>query len=111
MGPNPRLHSANLSLRSRRTLLARICFGACTLLLLAGAFASAQAQVINTVAGGFNPSSAAAENYCEPIRAVANFGTDVYLMSCNRIIKVDSAGTQTVVAGNGMCALGTVSRP
>jgi hypothetical protein len=73
MGPSPRLHSAILSLGFRRALPAQICFGACALLLLAGAFASAQAQVINTVAGGFNPSTAPSENYCEPIRAVANF--------------------------------------
>lgn len=43
MGPSPRLHSAIPSLGFRRALLAQICFGPCALLLLAGAFASAQA--------------------------------------------------------------------
>jgi large repetitive protein len=100
MRPSHRLHSATLS---RRALLAGIYFCLWTLLLLTGGFAStAQAQVIDTVAGGFNPSAAASDNFCVPLRALANHGTDVYLMSCNRIIRVDSAGHQTVVAGNGI---------
>ena len=80
----------------------RHSFCACCLMLLAGAFELAPAQTISTAAGGFNPIAAASENFCEPITAVKNHGTDVYVISCNQIFKIDAQGNKTLVAGNGM---------
>jgi hypothetical protein len=75
-----------------------------TLLLVTGVSTFAHSQVIETVAGGATSSAAPAQNVCLPIRAAAAHGTDVYVVSCNRIYKVDVQGTWTLVAGNGVFA-------
>ncbi len=85
-----------------RTLRATLFCCACALLVLSGSFVSAWGQIISTVAGGFNPSNAASENFCQPFRAAAPRGTDIYIASCNRILKLDPQGNQTVIAGNGI---------
>jgi hypothetical protein len=107
MAHSPRVHAVTISRGFQSALGARILLCACAFVLLAGAFGAAQAQVIQTVAGGFNPFNPITspnEHFCEPIRAVANHGTDVYLTSCNQIFKVDLTGKNptVVVAGNGI---------
>jgi hypothetical protein len=74
------------------------------LLLVTGVSALAHAQVIETVAGGATGSAQPSQNVCLPIRAAAAHGTDVYVVSCNRIYKVDIQGAWTLVAGNGVFA-------
>ncbi len=64
----------------------------------------ANAQVIQTIAAGVNPSASPSENACAPLTSVAPHGTDVYIASCAQIFKVDSAGTWTHVAGTGISA-------
>jgi trimeric autotransporter adhesin len=72
------------------------------ILLVTGALA--HAQVIETVAGGASGSAQPSQNVCVPIRAAAAHGTDIYVVSCNRIYKVDVQSTWTLVAGNGVFA-------
>jgi trimeric autotransporter adhesin len=74
------------------------------LLLVTGVSALAHAQVIETVAGGASGSAQPSQNVCVPIRAAAAHGTDIYVVSCNRIYKVDVQSTWTLVAGNGVFA-------
>jgi len=102
MGPSPRLRRSFcmfiLPRAFRSSRLARCAFFAVVLVLIS---ASAFAQVINTVAGGFNPSAAASQNACLPIRAATFLQGNAYVMSCNRVFKVDTRGNWTLVAGNG----------
>ncbi len=74
------------------------------LVLVGSIFAPAHAQVVLTVAGGASPNPAPSENVCTPIRAAAAHGSDIYLVSCDRIYKVSMQGTWTLVAGNGIDA-------
>ena len=74
------------------------------LVFVGGIFAPAHAQVILTVAGGASSNPSPSQNVCTPIHAAAAHGTDIYVVSCNRIYKVDVQGAWTLVAGNGVFA-------
>src|SRR5579863_9507463 len=83
---------------------ARIWFLFLILGLLVGACVPVHAQVIQTIAGGFNPSHSPSENACVPLQSVASHGTDVYFASCAQIFKVNAQGQFTHVAGSGINA-------
>ena len=72
------------------------------LLFVTGILAPAHAQVILTVAGGATSNPSPSQNVCTPIHAAAAHGTDIYVVSCNRIYKVTAQGAWAVVAGNGI---------
>jgi hypothetical protein len=105
MEPSPRLRLFSLSLLGRAPVVRTLLPGG-VLLLLIGTFTSAQAQTISTVAGGFNPGSGPSQTACLPIRAAAFYQGTAYVMSCNRVFKVDSQGNWTVIAGNGKFGYG-----
>src|SRR5258708_24187883 len=70
--------------------------------LMLGASLLAPAQgVITTVAGGPASDASRSLNACPPIQAAAPHGTDIYVVSCNVIYKVDALGVWTAVAGTG----------
>jgi hypothetical protein len=87
-----------------RSEVERYLFAA--IVLFAGVFgitscpAFAQTPIISTVAGGSNPSAPPAQNACLPIRAATFLQGNAYVMSCNRVFKVDTQGNWTLVAGN-----------
>ena len=83
----------------RKNLLALLVLG-----LLVGACVPAHAQVIQTIAGGVNPSHSPSENACVPLQSVAAHGTDVYFAGCAQIFKVNAQGQYTHVAGTGINA-------
>jgi hypothetical protein len=82
--------------------IARIWFPGAIFALLMGVSAPARAQVIDTIAGGFNGSASPSENACAPVYGAGTHGTDVYVTSCDQIFKVNAAGQWTHVAGNGI---------
>ena len=72
---------------------------------------SAHAQVIQTIAGGVNPSHSPSENACVPLQSVAPHGTDVYFAGCAQIFKVNAQGQFTHVAGTGINAFSPDGTP
>src|SRR5258708_4452094 len=81
---------------------------ACLLgVLMLGASLLASAQgVITTVAGGTASDASRSLNACTPIQAAAPHGTDIYVVSCDVIYKVDALGVWTAVAGTGAFGFG-----
>jgi hypothetical protein len=94
---------------ARPALLLR-CFGKISLVpmiffaLVLCASAPTNAQIIQTIAGGFNPSASPSENACVSLQSVASHGDDVYIASCAQIFKVNARGQFTHVAGTGINA-------
>jgi len=83
---------------------AAVWFRTAILVFVTGICVPARAQVIRTVTGGANTSPAPSQNVCAPIHAAAAHGTDIYVVSCNRIYRVDTQGNWTLVVGNGVFA-------
>lgn len=98
MAPSPALRPTGLRVPPK---FARFCVLIRIIAVVAGLSVSAQAQIIQTIAGGSNPSTSPSENACVPLGAVATQGTDVYVASCDQIFKVSSVGQSTHVAGSG----------
>jgi hypothetical protein len=71
----------------------------------------ARAQIIQTIAGGVNPSNAPSENACPPFTSSAPHGTDVYIASCQQIFKVNAQGQFSHVAGSGIVAFSPDGTP
>jgi trimeric autotransporter adhesin len=86
----------------RWRLFARIWFSAAIFALLMSVCIPAHAQVIDTIAGGFNGSALPSENACPPFLSVAPHGTDVYVAGCDQIFKVNALGQWSHVAGSGI---------
>jgi len=78
---------------------------ACCLLVICGLISSAAAQgVINTVIGGGpNGIPGVKANQYDPYQVAVDASGNVYVVSyeLNRVFKISSTGTETVVAGNG----------
>ena len=104
MWPNPRRARRIATPRFGSLLLARIFLLSGIFAVLAGACVPAHAQVIQTIAGGVNPSHSPSENACVPVQSVATHGTDVYFAGCAQIFKVNAQGQFTHVAGTGINA-------
>lgn len=100
--PPCHIRCLSVTLATRRSVFARFCYYLTVLALLVTVILPAQAQVIDTIAGGFNGSTSPSENACAPFNSVATHGTDVYVSSCDQIFKVSAAGQWTHVAGNGI---------
>jgi hypothetical protein len=88
----------------RSSLSTRLCLFLGIFAVLTGVCIPARGQVIQTIAGGFNPSASPSENACVPLQSVAPHGTDVYIVSCAQIFKVNAQGQFTHVAGTGINA-------
>jgi Big-like domain-containing protein len=79
--------------------------------VLTGVCVPARGQVIQTIAGGVNPSNSPSENACPPFTSTAPHGTDIYVTNCEQIFKVDALGRWTHVAGSGIVGFSSDGTP